>query len=49
MFLKVNQDLLHRENMKRGLGKGSWRSSKEFREATRILDKFIWFTKNLTL
>ena len=28
LFLDVNQDLVHRENMKRGLGKGSWRSSK---------------------
>ena len=35
--------------MKRGLGKGSWRSSKQLREATRIMDKLIWFTKNLRL
>ena len=35
--------------MKRGLGKGSWRSSKEFRESTRIMDRLIWFTKNIRL
>lgn len=35
--------------MKRGLGKGSWKSSKEFREATRIMDRLIWFTKNVRL
>jgi len=35
--------------MKRGLGKGSWRSSKEFREATRIMERLIWFSKNVRL
>ena len=49
LFLGVNQDLIHRENMKRGLGKGSWRSTKQFREATRLMDRLIWFTKNLSL
>ena len=38
-----------REYMKRGLGKGSWRSSKQLREVTRIMDRFIWFFKNLSL
>ena len=45
----MNQDLIHRENMRRGLGKGSWRSSKELREATRIMDRILWFFKNVRL
>ena len=45
----MNQDLIGRENMKRGLGKGSWRSSRELREATRIMDRLIWFMKNVKL
>lgn len=49
LFLTVNQDLISRENMKRGLGKGSWRSSKELREVTRIMDRLIWFMKNVSL
>mmetsp|Transcript_14319 Transcript_14319/g.18055 ORF Transcript_14319/g.18055 Transcript_14319/m.18055 type:complete len:91 (+) Transcript_14319:364-636(+) len=49
LFVDVNQDLIHRENMKRGLGKGSWRSSKQLREATRIMERLIWFTKNVRL
>ena len=49
LFLSVNQELIGRENMKRGLGKGSWKSSKELREATRIMDRLIWFTKNVRL
>ena len=49
LFLEVNQDLILREYMKRGLGKGSWRSSKQLREATRIMEKLIWFFKNLRL
>ena len=49
LFIDVNQDLILRENMKRGLGKGSWRSSKPLRETTRIMEKLIWFFKNLKL
>ena len=49
LFLTVNQDLISRENMKRGLGKGTWRSSKELREVTRIMDRLIWFMKNVRL
>jgi len=47
LFLGVNKDLIHRENMKRGLGKGSWKSSKELREVTMIMDRTIWFFKNV--
>jgi len=49
LFMGVNQDLIHRENMKRGLGKGNWRSSKQLREATRIMEQLIAFTKNIRL
>ena len=50
LFISVNQDLIMREYMKRGVGnKGSWRSSKELREATRILERLIWFFKSLRL
>lgn len=49
LFVEVNQDLIHRENMKRGLGKGSWRSTKQLREATRIMERLIWFAKNVRL
>lgn len=35
--------------MKRGLGKGSWKSSKELRESTRIMERLVWFTKNVRL
>ena len=49
LFIEVNQDLQMREYMKRGLGKGSWRSSNQLREVTRIMDRFVWFFKNLSL
>ena len=49
LFVEVNQDLIHRENMKRGLGKGSWKSTKQLREATRIMERLIWFAKNVRL
>lgn len=45
----VNKDLIQRENMKRGLGKGSWKSSKELREVTIIMERTIWFFKNVKL
>ena len=35
--------------MKRGLGKGSWRSTRELCEFTRIMDRLIWFMKTVTL
>lgn len=49
LFMKVNKDLIHRENMKRGLGKGSWKSSKQLREATMILDRVLWFFNNVKI
>ena len=47
LFYKVNEQLIRNENMKRGLGKGHWKSTKEFREATRLMDRLIWFTQNV--
>ena len=47
LFLNVNKDLLLRESMKRN--KGTWRSSKELKEATTILERLIWFCKHLKL
>lgn len=49
LFIEVNQDLIMRENAKRGRRKGSWRSTKQFHEATRIMSKLIYFFKFLRL
>jgi len=49
LFQGVNQDLILREHTKRGLKKGSWRSSKQLRQSTRIMERLIEFTKNVSL
>ena len=49
LFLEVNQMMIHKEKMKRGIKNGSWRSTKELREVTMIMDRLIWFTKNLRI
>jgi len=35
--------------MKRGLGQGSWRSTKQLRESTRIMERLLWFSKNVRM
>ena len=45
----VNTDLIERENKKRSGRKGNWRSTKELKEVTRLMGRFLYFTKNVRL
>ena len=49
LFYEVNTDLIERETRKRGTGKGSWRSTRQLRKFTRIMERLLLLSKNLQL